>query len=99
MSRLVCAPLHALTLILCRGVLTVGSLTYKQSGVDITAGDGLVHSIKPAVELSKRCGCVGSIGGFGGMFDTKAAGYKDPLLVSGTDGVGTKLKVSIGEGR
>lgn len=68
-------------------------MTYKSSGVDIQAGDSLVSVIKPAVSSTKRPGTLGSIGGFGGLFDTKAAGYKDPLLVSGTDGVGTKLKV------
>lgn len=72
-----------------------GELTYKAAGVDITAGDGLVSCIKPATELTKRSGCIGSIGGFGGLFDVAAAGYKDPILVSGTDGVGTKLKVNI----
>lgn len=62
--------------------------------MDIVAGDTLVSRIKRTVELTNRNGVLGSIGGFGGLFDTKAAGYKDPLLVSGTDGVGTKLKVS-----
>lgn len=68
-------------------------MSYKSSGVDIEAGDSLVSNIKPLVAATKRSGALGSIGGFGGLFDTKAAGYKDPLLVSGTDGVGTKLKV------
>lgn len=68
-------------------------MTYKASGVDITAGDNLVSRIKPLVARTKRNGMVGSIGGFGGLFDVAAAGYKDPLLVSGSDGVGTKLKV------
>lgn len=68
-------------------------MTYKASGVDITAGDNLVSRIKPMVARTNRSGMVGSIGGFGGLFDVAAAGYKDPLLVSGSDGVGTKLKV------
>ena len=68
-------------------------MTYKSSGVDIQAGDSLISIIKPGVTSTKRSGTLGSIGGFGGLFDAKAAGYKDPILVSGTDGVGTKLKV------
>lgn len=70
-----------------------GSLTYKSSGVNIDAGDKFVLAIKPATCSTKRSGTLGSIGGFGGLFDVKDAGYKDPVLVSGTDGVGTKLKV------
>lgn len=76
-----------------RSILRYGELTYKNSGVDIKAGDSLVSAIKPASCSTIRSGTLGSIGGFGGIFDVKAAGYKDPLLVSGTDGVGTKLKV------
>lgn len=76
-----------------RSILSYGQMTYKASGVDITAGDNLVTRIKPLVARTKRSGMVGSIGGFGGLFDVAAAGYKDPLLVSGSDGVGTKLKV------
>lgn len=68
-------------------------MTYKQSGVDITAGNELVNHIKPTAKSTDRPGVMGSLGGFGGLFDTKLAGYKDPLLISGTDGVGTKLKV------
>lgn len=68
-------------------------MTYKGSGVDIDAGDNLVHRIKALTVTTKRPGGLGDIGGFGGLFDLKAAGYKDPILVSGTDGVGTKLKV------
>ena len=79
---------------LFRSLLQTGSLSYKASGVDIAAGDNLVSRIKPAVAQTHRNGLVGSIGGFGGLFDTKAAGYMDPFLVSGTDGVGTKLKVN-----
>ncbi|XP_034242450.1 trifunctional purine biosynthetic protein adenosine-3 isoform X2 [Thrips palmi] len=77
-----------------RSILAYGQMTYKASGVDITAGDNLVSRIKPMVAKTKRSGMVGSIGGFGGLFDVAAAGYKDPLLVSGSDGVGTKLKVA-----
>lgn len=77
-----------------RSILRHGSLTYKNSGVDIEAGDTLVSAIKPASCSTTRSGTLGSIGSFGGIFDVKAAGYKDPLLVSGTDGVGTKLKVA-----
>nr|XP_050846212.1 trifunctional purine biosynthetic protein adenosine-3 [Vespula vulgaris]XP_050846213.1 trifunctional purine biosynthetic protein adenosine-3 [Vespula vulgaris]XP_050846215.1 trifunctional purine biosynthetic protein adenosine-3 [Vespula vulgaris] len=79
---------------IARSILRHGDLTYKNSGVDIEAGDSLVSVIKPATCSTMRSGTLGSIGGFGGIFDVKAAGYKDPLLVSGTDGVGTKLKVA-----
>ncbi|CAG9856449.1 unnamed protein product [Phyllotreta striolata] len=79
---------------IARAILQSGKLTYKQSGVDIDAGNSLVDHIKPAAKSTKRSGTLGGLGGFGGLFDTKAAGYKDPLLVSGTDGVGTKLKIA-----
>jgi phosphoribosylaminoimidazole (AIR) synthetase len=78
-----------------RSLLQEGHLSYKASGVDIIAGDNLISRIKPAVAKTNRNGVLGSIGNFGGLFDIKAAGYKDPVLVSGTDGVGTKLKVNI----
>lgn len=78
-----------------RSILQRGQLTYESSGVSIDAGDHLVSAIKPATCSTKRAGTVGAIGGFGGLFDVNAAGYKDPILVSGTDGVGTKLKVNI----
>ena len=68
-------------------------MTYKDSGVDITAGDKLVDKIKPLASATIRPGCDPQLGSFGGIFDMKALGYSDPLLVSGTDGVGTKLKV------
>ena len=72
---------------------TIHGLSYKDSGVDIGAGDRLVDAIKPLAAMTARSGCTAELGGFGGLFDIKAANYKDPLLVSGTDGVGTKLKV------
>ena len=88
-------PRTWLTIKRFRSILQRGQLTYKSSGVSIDAGDHLVSAIKPATCSTKRAGTMGAIGGFGGLFDVKAAGYKDPILVSGTDGVGTKLKVNI----
>ncbi|KOC60561.1 Trifunctional purine biosynthetic protein adenosine-3 [Habropoda laboriosa] len=79
---------------IARSILHHGKLTYKSSGVDIEAGDSLISAIKPVTCATQRLGAIGSIGSFGGLFDTKAAGYKDPILVSGTDGVGTKLKIA-----
>ncbi|CAK7193240.1 Phosphoribosylformylglycinamidine cyclo-ligase [Commensalibacter sp. Nvir] len=72
--------------------------TYQQSGVDIAAGDALIETIKPEVSKTHHTGVIGNLGGFGALFDLKAIGYKDPLLVSGTDGVGTKLLVAIESG-
>ncbi|XP_038049315.1 trifunctional purine biosynthetic protein adenosine-3-like isoform X2 [Patiria miniata] len=69
-------------------------LTYAACGVDITAGNSLVDAIKPLAVSTSRSGCHASLGGFGGLFDIRAAGFKDPILVSGTDGVGTKLKIA-----
>ncbi len=71
------------------------SLSYRDSGVDIDAGNELVERIKPAIKATHRQGCVGSIGGFGGLFELPLDRYRNPLLVSGTDGVGTKLKLAI----
>lgn len=71
------------------------SLTYKDSGVDIDAGDALVDRIAPAAKATRRPGADADLGGFGGLFDLKAAGFKDPVLVASTDGVGTKLKIAI----
>lgn len=70
------------------------TLTYAASGVSIDAGNSLVQNIKPIVKATARSGSDSDIGGFGGLFDLKAAGFKDPILVSGTDGVGTKLIVA-----
>ena len=73
-------------------------LSYAQAGVDIDAGSALVEAIKPAVKSTARAGSNPDIGGFGGLFDMKAAGFKDPVLVAANDGVGTKLKIAIEAG-
>ena len=73
-------------------------LTYADSGVDIDAGNRLVDLIKPMVRATARAGADAEIGGFGGLFDLKAAGFKDPVLVAATDGVGTKVKIAIETG-
>ena len=78
---------------------TQDSYTYRDAGVDIDAGNALIDSIKPAVEDTQRDGVMGSLGGFGGLFDIGAAGYKDPILVAATDGVGTKLKIAFDLGK
>jgi phosphoribosylformylglycinamidine cyclo-ligase len=70
-------------------------VTYKDAGVDIDAGDALVDRIAPAAKATARRGADAALGGFGGLFDLKACGYRDPLLVASTDGVGTKLKLAI----
>lgn len=77
-----------------RWLMSKGKLSYKASGVDIVAGDSLVNAIKPKVGLTTRPGCLSSLGGFGALFDLSLAGFKNPVLVSGTDGVGTKLKIA-----
>ena len=73
-------------------------LTYAKAGVDIDAGNALVEAIKPLAKATRRAGADAALGGFGALFDLKAAGYDDPLLVTTTDGVGTKLKIAIETG-
>jgi phosphoribosylformylglycinamidine cyclo-ligase len=73
-------------------------LTYAQSGVDIDAGNRMVDLIKPLVKATARPGADAEIGGFGGLFDLKRAGFKDPVLVAANDGVGTKVKIAIDTG-
>src|SRR5687768_2906767 len=73
-------------------------LTYAQAGVDIDAGNAMVDSIKPLVRATRRPGADAEIGGFGGLFDLKAAGFSDPILVAANDGVGTKVKIAIDAG-
>src|SRR6476659_2067697 len=74
-------------------------LTYADAGVSIEAGNALVRAIGPLARSTARPGADASLGGFGGFFDLKAAGYKDPLLVAANDGVGTKLKLAIDSSR
>jgi phosphoribosylformylglycinamidine cyclo-ligase len=74
-------------------------LTYAQAGVDIDAGNRMVDLIKPLVRATARPGAGAEIGGFGGLFDLKQAGYRDPILVAANDGVGTKVKIAIETGR
>jgi phosphoribosylformylglycinamidine cyclo-ligase len=73
-------------------------LTYAQAGVDIDAGNAMVDKIKPLVRATRRRGADAEIGGFGGLFDLKAAGFSDPILVAANDGVGTKVKIAIESG-
>lgn len=75
-----------------------GGMTYAGAGVDIDAGNALVERIKPAAKRTLRSGVVGGLGGFGALFDLRAAGYRDPVLVAATDGVGTKLRIAIDTG-
>ncbi len=70
-------------------------MTYRDAGVDIDAGDALVDRIKPLAKATTRPGVMGGLGGFAALFDLKAAGFVDPILVSATDGVGTKLRIAI----
>jgi phosphoribosylformylglycinamidine cyclo-ligase len=81
-----------------RSAPNAAGLTYRDAGVDIDAGDALVEMIKPLTKATRRAGVMGGIGGFGALFDLKAAGFTDPVLVSTTDGVGTKLKIAIETG-
>src|SRR3569623_3415340 len=74
-------------------------LTYAQAGEDIDAGEARGEAINPLAKATRRPGADASLGGFGALFDLKAAGYADPLLVTTTDGVGTKLKIAIESGR
>jgi phosphoribosylformylglycinamidine cyclo-ligase len=78
---------------------TRNGLTYAQAGVDIDAGNRMVDLIKPLVRATARPGADAEIGGFGGLFDLKRAGFRDPILVAGTDGVGTKLVIAIEAGK
>jgi len=73
-------------------------ITYVDAGVDIDAGNALVDRIKPAAKRTDRSGVMSGLGGFGALFDLKAAGYNDPVLVAATDGVGTKLRIAIDTG-
>jgi len=74
------------------------SLSYKDAGVDIDAGNDFIDRIKPLVKRTVRTGADAELGGFGGFFDLKAAGFKDPILVAANDGVGTKVKIAIETG-
>ncbi len=76
-----------------------GSITYRDSGVDIDAGNALVEAIKGIARATKRPGADADLGGFGGLFDLKGAGFRDPILVAANDGVGTKLRIAIDTGR
>ncbi len=77
---------------------TKNGITYADAGVDIDAGNALVDRIKPAAKRTNRPGVLSGLGGFGALFDLKAAGYDDPVLVAATDGVGTKLRIAIDTG-
>ncbi|MAQ82524.1 MAG: phosphoribosylformylglycinamidine cyclo-ligase [Maritimibacter sp.] len=78
--------------------MTKNGITYSQAGVDIDAGNALVDRIKPAAKSTDRPGVMAGLGGFGGLFDLKGAGFADPVLVAATDGVGTKLRIAIDTG-
>ena len=72
----------------------MANMTYRQAGVDIDAGEALVQRIKPLAAATARAGAIGGLGGFGALFDLRAAGFADPVLVATTDGVGTKLRLA-----
>jgi phosphoribosylformylglycinamidine cyclo-ligase len=74
-------------------------ILYRDAGVDIDAGNALVEAIKPLAKSTRRAGADADLGGFGALFDLKAAGFEDPILVAANDGVGTKLKIAIETGR
>ena len=78
--------------------MSKNGLTYADAGVDIDAGNSLVERIKPAAKRTARSGVMSGLGGFGALFDLKAAGFVDPVLVAATDGVGTKLRIAIDTG-
>lgn len=78
--------------------MTKNGISYRDAGVDIDAGNALVERIKPAAAATSRSGVMDALGGFGALFDPKAAGYDDPVLVAATDGVGTKLRIAIDTG-
>lgn len=78
--------------------MTKNGISYRDAGVDIDAGNALVERIKPAAAATARPGVIDALGGFGALFDLKAAGYDDPVLVAATDGVGTKLRIAIDTG-
>nr|WP_111298227.1 phosphoribosylformylglycinamidine cyclo-ligase [Paracoccus saliphilus] len=78
--------------------MTKNGISYRDAGVDIDAGNALVERIKPAAAATARPGVMDALGGFGALFDLKAAGYDDPILVAATDGVGTKLRIGIDTG-
>ncbi|MBW7057434.1 phosphoribosylformylglycinamidine cyclo-ligase [Paracoccus bogoriensis] len=79
--------------------MTKNGISYRDAGVDIDAGNALVERIKPAAAATRRPGVMDALGGFGALFDLKAAGYDDPILVAATDGVGTKLRIGIDTGQ
>ena len=78
--------------------MTRNGISYRDAGVDIEAGNALVERIKPAAAATRRAGVMEALGGFGALFDPRAAGFDDPVLVAATDGVGTKLRIAIDTG-